>query len=648
MNSKLSVTLCIVLHAILAFIYAAIFATYEAGVYNRPLHFSPSLVRTVLSVVSQAFTITYCAILVLLTQRITLHDLINKPQTLSAIHDKSSAWLGLGSSLQTLARQATLVTDFLSVSMITAYLLLIFVVHTTLPGIFGVATVNVTVSSTYPTTLAYQPNTFNALFTETFWTVNNLQSILEVYDILNLTTIGVSDNVLYDIIPDVENAADGGVDVNATTVSVDCNTLSDASQWYFISNTSYVNWGVGTYPSKPEEAYVFRFGGDNYSVVVYPIGECFMSDICQRSAIDACETAPGELQVLTVDTVGANGDELRPTLIVASASPLVDSAGRNATTVDINPPWSEASTSGADLTTSISLLACDFKVRNSTVTVDPHSRTISQSPTHPAPAQWHDWVDPGRSPDSLLLNLPEFATAPSSPQVYSLPKLLLSNSTYNATTLPQLSLIDWFLHVDILASRNANLTASLEPVTLEELNWSLGRAYTAVLWYYNSAMSPGLAFNETDSDRLQGQVSVPSSILQERLTVNVVPLFVGLGASCVLFVAAVILIARSGALEKDVAHHDVSGLLPILWLLGNEPRIAAIERPDVDALRYAGMYEVLGTHKLRRRTSITKGGTDGYTGEEYELRYPFSTRPSDPLLIRTENALSDRTALYRS
>ena len=55
MGNKLTIFLCVFLHAILVLIYAAILVTYQIGVYDRPLSLSQGTVRTVITVVSQSF-----------------------------------------------------------------------------------------------------------------------------------------------------------------------------------------------------------------------------------------------------------------------------------------------------------------------------------------------------------------------------------------------------------------------------------------------------------------------------------------------------------------------------------------------------------------------------------------------------------------
>ncbi|KAJ3556888.1 hypothetical protein NM688_g1775 [Phlebia brevispora] len=563
MNSRLFIALCIVLHAILVLVYAAILATYKGGVYDRPLHLASNTVRTVMTIVSQSFTIVYCAILVLLTQRITLHEFLRRAQTLTAIHDKSSAWLGLASSLQVLGHQRKLVTDFLGISMIASYLLLIFVVHTTLPSIFGVTTQNVTVFTTYPTTLARQPFVTSSIQYAGGPTVD-LHSILSVYDMLNISTVGISSGMIYDIIPAVANATGTGVEVNATTFSVDCAALPDAVQIAFQPNiTNNVFSGIENPLDTDGPAYYFEFGGGEYVTIAYPM-------------------TTGQFQVLAVIA----NDAVDPSmLVVASTYPVIDSAGNNATMVSINPGC-EQSDPLEPAITGYYFISCNFNSQNSTVFVNSQSGTVEQSANPPASAQWHNWIDPGTSLDPLLrIPLRAFAdSAPASNGVVNTVPIVIRNSTFNMTTPYQSSVVDD-----------------------------------------------------------QGAASIPSSALQERLTVNTISLYVGLGASCILFVLAVLLTLKSGYLAKDGVYNDISGLLPMLWLLGNKPRLAAVEQPELDALRAAGMYEVAGLRgSLRQRVSTMKGRAEEESGsvEVYELDESFPQDPhsTDRLLSHTFSA----------
>ena len=91
--------------------------------------------------------------LVLLTQQLALKREFHVSQTLSALHDKSSAWLGVGSSALVLWSQLKVRTAPLRILLIAIYLAGIFVFHITTPSLFNVVPYNVTTTVKQPTQL---------------------------------------------------------------------------------------------------------------------------------------------------------------------------------------------------------------------------------------------------------------------------------------------------------------------------------------------------------------------------------------------------------------------------------------------------------------------------------------------------------------
>ena len=170
------------------------------------------------------------------------------------------------SSLSVLFHQNKVVTDLVGVSIIASYLLCILVVHTTLPGAFSVASLNTTIYKAYPTILARQ--NFTEIYLDGAPEANPPHSILSIYDFLTITNIGVSDNMIYDIIPFVDGAANADVAVNATTISAKCGRITEASQTAFYANgTIYSN--SNTAFSNP--VYELTFGGGAYSASFGPL-----------------------------------------------------------------------------------------------------------------------------------------------------------------------------------------------------------------------------------------------------------------------------------------------------------------------------------------------------------------------------------------
>lgn len=99
----------------------------------------------------------YLAILVLVSQRLALVRDLHTRQTLTAIHDKSSAWLGLGSSIMVLKDQLKVRAAIPSVAFIALYLGGVAALHITTPASVSVGTYNGTAFIKNATRLA-RPN----------------------------------------------------------------------------------------------------------------------------------------------------------------------------------------------------------------------------------------------------------------------------------------------------------------------------------------------------------------------------------------------------------------------------------------------------------------------------------------------------------
>lgn len=77
---------------------------------------------------------------------------------------------------------------------------------------------------------------------------------------MDITTVGVWDNMIYDIIPVVSEVPNASVAVNAATISVDCSPIPDITQTAFWANES-----------TDGPVYQFTFGEGKYAVNVHPM-----------------------------------------------------------------------------------------------------------------------------------------------------------------------------------------------------------------------------------------------------------------------------------------------------------------------------------------------------------------------------------------
>ena len=172
--SKLA-TLCGFLHALLVLLHLVALAAFFTTLNRHPPTVSPTG-HVGVEIASQIFATVgssrfiphsrvahdlsplqlYCAILVLVTQQLALRRNLQVRQTLSAIHDKSAAWSGLGASVLALVRQRTLNTDVWGVLQVVLYLVAIFALHVTIPSTLLVSPAQVVVNQRHPTQLAYQ------------------------------------------------------------------------------------------------------------------------------------------------------------------------------------------------------------------------------------------------------------------------------------------------------------------------------------------------------------------------------------------------------------------------------------------------------------------------------------------------------------
>ncbi|KIP03458.1 hypothetical protein PHLGIDRAFT_15856 [Phlebiopsis gigantea 11061_1 CR5-6] len=120
-------------------------------------------------------------------------------------------------------RQFGLPAASAGVASILAYLLMIFTLHVTIPSVLHAEPFNDTVATTHPTILA------NSSFTEG---TGPSFDFLQVYN--QFPTLGLSDNMVYDIIPTIPNAV-GSTLVNASVYNVTCGRFPSPitlDSWY--------------------------------------------------------------------------------------------------------------------------------------------------------------------------------------------------------------------------------------------------------------------------------------------------------------------------------------------------------------------------------------------------------------------------------
>ncbi|KAI0777065.1 hypothetical protein BC629DRAFT_1525131 [Irpex lacteus] len=547
------------------------------------------------SVTTQTFSTLYLAALVLITQRLALIRDLHTRQTLTAIHDKASAWLGLGSSLFALWDQKSLCSSALGVILIGLYWAGIAVLHIIIPASVSVTTYNATVLTQQTTRLARS----------------------------EFPQIGLEENMIYDILPVVPTAVNNAT-VNATVFEAHCGVLSQ-------------NVRVKPHPhfkniSSEQLKWIF---------------ETNFTELRVTANLSMDILAPGTLttyaQLQGYDYADAAVSEMLSNVIpVVSTIPVVDASQSMKGTVKFNPGvawysltsewkyWSIANSEA--LVDSVQIFLCNVSIVTTTIEVSAITRRPFKKNALPAvDVLWKNWSfrDYPATAHNSMLNLVQesFSSPPPSTRrvaynnlasLYNTTSLQLDRSSLVGTIPTTYSLIDQFLMEDLnytdtmTQSPTDQLNASLSRgISLSDLQHSLGKAVAAMMWYGGNKDQSSTYTDGLDSSTLQrtndtGKATVEVLNIRLRLNFNILLSAVGLGVSCVLFALTFLLSSRPKGQEVN---NDLNsaGILQLTWLLGNESRFAGIRRPDRQELRRAGLFDVQmstwAKHKTRRDSS---------------------------------------------
>ena len=95
----------------------------------------------------------YMALLVSVTQRLALTDLLSRPQKLTAIHDVSGAWSGLGAATATLWQQTNVAASTRATLLVVLYLSCISILHGASPTIMEFQAYNATSTTSVPSNI---------------------------------------------------------------------------------------------------------------------------------------------------------------------------------------------------------------------------------------------------------------------------------------------------------------------------------------------------------------------------------------------------------------------------------------------------------------------------------------------------------------
>ncbi|KAG2335793.1 hypothetical protein BDR05DRAFT_971422, partial [Suillus weaverae] len=246
-SGSFSACTCYVLHGMLVMIHIVFVMSYIFHWEHRvTLPFTPmntDFWPVVLSASLQAFYTLYTAVLVFLTQRLAISRALIRRLKLTAIHDISGAWAGLGSALSSVWKQADIPASLWATTAVTTYLVCISVLHVTSSTLLQFQTFNFSMTTHVSTTLGWVDGSDSGTVG---WTPLNWGSITTSLPVISrfsgLVSAGLSNNTVYDI-PQT-NSVVGHATVNATTIASNCGLLPNVT--YSLNNrTASVQFGNG-------------------------------------------------------------------------------------------------------------------------------------------------------------------------------------------------------------------------------------------------------------------------------------------------------------------------------------------------------------------------------------------------------------------
>ncbi|KAI0340304.1 hypothetical protein BDW22DRAFT_1421685 [Trametopsis cervina] len=497
------------------------------------------------------------------TQKLALRRNLHVSQSLTSVHDKSAAWMGLGSATISVWNQltgsvtktkaeaeVTGATDAtsqqykykhgfmqgLAVFAILLYLVGLFILGLTLPLLLNIGFVYDS-NQRFDNITAVLPAIGNdSVALHNDYTIMSIVPLLD-YDII---TYGLHASIIYDV-PNF-GVGDQPIDVTSTEFHSTCKVLPEASF------TTY-NADNGT----------FTF---QISPLVRPIQI--------MPSPRSINIAPLLLE-----------DTTRPppaTMIVASTLEVIDDATQHSESfVQFSPsivPMNCGSQEECGTLSQVQLFACDFSTTSLITQFDPVKLIL----THPDLVEteiWQNWSLPDPVSNTILDNVHNFGEiSPMSGLVQTYGIAETNNLWTRNLSLIENELMDALGYSD----------ASTHLVALTDLEFAVERAVASVLWR--------AALTKVYSNAPRTDEFSPSRFV---IKISRFAPTVGLGVSSILLLIAIFLCWQP--LESSMAHPelDSSGVLQLTYLSAvhtniPEDLIANLKgvSPEKSALREAG------------------------------------------------------------
>ncbi|KAJ7100962.1 hypothetical protein B0H15DRAFT_796624 [Mycena belliarum] len=567
-SSKTLRLLSALLHAILVALHLLLLGIWATRLEHRAI-FSlakQSLIHPAITVVSNTFGTVYTALLVYVTQTLSMRRSLQTEQTLTATHDTASAWAGIGSAVVGVWNQKAVPASLGGVLAAFMYLGSVLVLHITTPALFSVETFssvqvidvgtqglpafNATLGA-YNSTLYHRNFSTYAYDRMYSYVYGSLYFLPSVLGSPPNQTLGLDGGTLYDVLGN--NTGTGTALINATGFNITCGYLADVHMRFSPNGSQWSGTTDGT----------------------------------EDTLISIQTAEPG---IITRPALAGNTwlNSLN-TLVLYSTIAVLDSTGSRGPTVNLDLPINDPVLMGSTVS-AVQFLACSQTLVSQTAMVEAQShQSVGQQPQiQKTTSAWRPFNGPTGTfnPNNAL------DTRPNSVLIYLVKGFLLRTSR---RYLMQ--------RLDLHKPGNGSLRTN---VTLHELENALSELIASMFWtlghiapaYGNQVDGPPIlvdgrnmsTFTIAEIPKLftlvQGSSEVNQTVVMGRLDLS---------------------ITMTAVHDED---HQINGtgILHAIWMYRNHPELKVqleqVDYPTDDSLRDAGMVSTrLVKQRLRDRKS---------------------------------------------
>ncbi|KAJ6459561.1 hypothetical protein C8R45DRAFT_1030424 [Mycena sanguinolenta] len=545
------------------------------------------------TVMTTTFTTIYSALLVLNTQTLSMRRDLGIHQTLTAAHDNTAAWAGLGSAVFYIWNQRDVSASLKRVLLAFFYLGNIALLQLAMSSMFAMQTVTVPHSGPIVTqSLPSYPLSHigNGSRPSDPWIAFARGALHSLPLILNnSSTKGLYNGTLYDV-PRTNAVTTGNITVNATGFNITCRFLPEARTIHgTIPGMPYVPWKVEL---------------DSKHQVFGRIRSAARNIISHFNLMD--------------------DDSNSGSLLIYATLPIVDSQGNIGPSVNFTRPYRNESSSTEPFwnrplltfTQPVQLFQCSQLLVNQTAVIDAESHKVldMQPSVHKTSSTWF--------PSAPLRPVPNGSMTGNSfidawAQWYdAMPNSYFPRvEPYTVQNRDDVSVADLYLiqRFNLCAVKDTQRPSN---VTLHDLENALSTIVAAMFWTLGHVLPlHGLIVEREDEQvlnapvggpiLLEGVATVRDMVTEARLDLNIISVLVGLTASIALFWISLQYSVYHGVPKhaEDVTVVGV-GILHTIWLYRNQPELERllkqVEYPTNKNLRKGGMVDTTFGGQLRK------------------------------------------------